>query len=356
MPPRTSLAPREFAPETVYLNTAALGLPAARSLAAVEEVNARWVAGRHDPRAADRHVEPLRAGFARLLAGARPEDIALGATVAGLIGPVVASLPAGAEVLLAENEFSSVSSPFHYRGDLAVRYVPLTELAERVRPQTALVAVSAVQSADGRVADLAALRAATLAHGADLLVDATQAAGWLPLRLADADYWVCATYKWLLGARSVAFFAVAPAAAHRLRPVSPGWYAAADRWTELYGPVALADSARRLDASPDWAGVVAAQQGLLLLEEIGVDAVRAHDLALAERLRAGAADLGYTPVPGPSAIVSIPGADAAGERLARAEVMVSTRGGALRAAFHLYNGDADVDRALDALGPVNRAG
>jgi len=44
-------------------------------------------------------------------------------------------------------------------------------------PETALVALSAVQSADGRTGDLAAVRAAAAAHGARTLVDATHAAG-----------------------------------------------------------------------------------------------------------------------------------------------------------------------------------
>ncbi|MET7771849.1 aminotransferase class V-fold PLP-dependent enzyme [Nocardia sp. NPDC005366] len=345
-----SLAPAEFAPETTYLNTASYGLPSARALAAVGEAETRWAAGRGGPSAADDSIEPVRAGFARLLAGATADDIGLGSTAAGLIGPVVTALPPGAEVLLAEGEFSSVSMPFLHRGDLAVRVVPLDQLAAQVRPETALVAVSVVQSADGSVTDLARLRAATSAHDTRLLVDATQAAGWLPLTFADADYWVCATYKWMIGARSVAFFAAGPEAAASLRPVSPGWYAASDRWAQLYQPVALADSARRFDSSPDWLGVIAAGAGLRLLEEITVETINAHNLALADRFRTGLADRGYAPVPGQSAIVSVPGAEETARRLEHSDVIISARGGGLRFAFHLYNSTRDVDRALEVLG------
>ena len=72
-------------------------------------------------------------------------------------------------------------NPFHMRGDLKVRTAPLERLAEAVRPGTALVAVSAVQSADGRIADLAAIREAARAHGARTLVDVSQGAGWYPV-------------------------------------------------------------------------------------------------------------------------------------------------------------------------------
>ncbi|MEV0293609.1 aminotransferase class V-fold PLP-dependent enzyme [Nocardia sp. NPDC050710] len=345
----SSLVPAEFAPETVYLNTASYGLPSARALTAVAQANAQWAAGQGGPMTHEGSVEELRAAFARLLVGATPDDIGLGSTAAGLIGPVVTALPPGAEVLLAEGEFSSVSLPFLHRGDLAVRFVPLEQLAEAVRPQTALVAVSVVQSADGRVTDLATLHAVTKANGARLLADATQAAGWHPLHFADADYWVCATFKWLIGARSVAFFAAAPEAAAQVRPVSPGWYAAADRWAELYRPVGLAESGRRFDATPDWLGVIAAHAGLRLLEELTIDKINAHNLELADRFRAGLTDLGYAPLPGPSAIVAVPGAGDAAPRLEQAGVIASVRAGGLRFAFHLYNSAADADRALEVL-------
>ena len=72
-------------------------------------------------------------------------------------------------------------------------------------------------------------------------------------------------------------------------------------------------------------------------------AVHQHDVALANRFRAG---LGLPP--GDSAIVSA-AAEGAAERLDRAGIRAATRAGAVRASFHLYNTEADVDAALDAL-------
>lgn len=350
----SSLAPHEFSPETTWLNTASYGLPAARSLAAVQRLHAEWVAGRTAPMADETVVDRIRDGFARLIDGASADHIAIGSGVAPLLAPVAAALPAGAEVLLAENEFSSVSMPFVHRQDLAVRVVPLERLADEVRPETALVAVSAVQSADGRVTDLARLRAATLAHGARLAVDITQAASWFPLRFSDADYWVCATFKWLIGARSVAFFAAAPEAADLIRPLGPGWFAAADRWAELYRPVALPATTRRFDSTPDFIGVYAALGGLDLIEEIGVEKIGAHNLALADSFRTGLVNLGYAPVQENSAIVAVPGAGEAADRLQQSGIIASARNGGLRFSFHLYNDETDVERALTAMGE-NRA-
>ena len=81
-----------------------------------------------------------------------------------------------------------------------------------------LVAVSAVQSADGRLADLDAIAAAAAHHGARTFVDTTQATGWLPLDCARFDYTACAGYKWLLCPRGTAFFTIAPERRAELTP------------------------------------------------------------------------------------------------------------------------------------------
>ncbi|MFD0331103.1 aminotransferase class V-fold PLP-dependent enzyme [Streptacidiphilus monticola] len=203
------LCPQEFAAETVYLNSAVMGLPPRRAVAAMAAVTAEWAAGRLHAPDFDGQVNRTRAAFARLV-GLREGDVAIGATAAPLVGAVATALPEGAEVLLAEGEFTSVTGPFQHRPGLRVRQAPLERLAEAVSERTALVAVSAVQSADGRVADLAAIREATRAHGARLLVDATQALGWADLRDTGADYVVAAAYKWLLAPRGVAFLGIAP--------------------------------------------------------------------------------------------------------------------------------------------------
>jgi selenocysteine lyase/cysteine desulfurase len=349
MSPHTdSLAPAEFAPEVCFLNTAAMGLLPARTRAALDADLDAWAAGRCDPVSYDRAVGAARASFARLV-GTAPERVAIGSQVSALVGLIAEALPSGAEVLLAEGEFTSLSQPFRNRPDLVLRTVPLESLADEVRPSTALVAVSAVQSADGRVADLVALRAASTAHGARLLVDTTQSSGWLTVRADQADYLVCGTYKWLLCPRGTAFLAASPEAMESLRPLAPGWYAGDDPWTNCYDSVTLAPDARRFDVSPAWLLFVGTAASLSLVEELTPERIGAHNLALGERFRAGLAALGHRPVPGRSAIVSVPGLGAAAPRLAEAQVLMSNRAGNLRAGFHLYNTCTDVDRALEVL-------
>ncbi|MEU8973542.1 aminotransferase class V-fold PLP-dependent enzyme [Streptomyces monashensis] len=343
-----SLVRAEFSPKNTFLNTASSGLLPARTVAALHEAVAIRAAGRPlDPLFED--VELARAAFARL-AGVPVTRVAAGASVASQTGLVAASLPAGAEVLTAEDDFTSVLNPFHTRGDLKVRAVPLERLTESVRPGTALVAVSAAQSADGRIADLPALREAARAHGTRTYVDFSQAAGWLPMGAGAYDFTVSTTFKWLLGPHGAAFLVV-PEDFGGLPPLLAGWVAAEHPWDSCYGPVAeLAHSARRFDVSPALFTYTGVRHSLALIEELGVAAVQAHDLALADRFRAGLGSLGHAALPAPgSAIVSVPGLGARQGELSRAGVEVSNRAGNLRASFHLYNTPADVDRLLDVL-------
>ncbi|WP_409472868.1 aminotransferase class V-fold PLP-dependent enzyme [Streptomyces sp. HC307] len=342
-----SLVRAEFAPKNTYLNTASTGLLPARTVAALHAAALSLAEGVPQDMFAD--VEACRAAFARIV-GVPASRVAAGASVAVHSGLIAAALPEGAEVLTAEADFSSLVNPFHVRRDLKVRSVPLERLAESVRPDTALVAVSAVQSADGRIADLPAIREAARAHGARTFIDMSQAVGWLPLAADDFDYVSSVAYKWVVCPRGVAFLVV-PEDLGGLTPVFAGWAAGEHPWDSTYGPVKeLAHSARRFDESPALLAYTGARHSLALVEELGVAAVHAHDLSLADRFRAGLATLGHEPVPAPgSAIVSVPGLGHRQPDLSRAGVEVSDRAGNLRAAFHLYNTPADVDRLLDVL-------
>ncbi len=225
----------------------------------------------------------------------------------------------------------------------------LERLAEAVDGSTALVAFSAVQSADGRVADLDAVAAAAEHHGALTLVDTTQASGWLPLDAGRFDFVIASAYKWLLSPRGTAFMSVRPQAAERLSPVQAGWYAGDDPFETNYGaPLRLAPDARRFDVSPAWLSWVGTVPSLAVLESVGIEAIHDHDVALANRFRAG---LGLPA--GDSAIVRLVVGAEGEARLRSAGVMATERDGGVRFSFHLYSSARDVDRALEALEGVD---
>ena len=222
--------------------------------------------------------------------------------------------------------------------------MPLDALADATDARTDIVAFSAVQSVNGAVADLDAVVAAAAEHRALTIVDATHACGWLPLDASRFDAVVCAAYKWLLAPRGTAFIVLGARLLDRVRPLAANWYSTPDPFGGYYGPpLRLAEDARRFDLSPAWFSWVGAAPALEILLDVGVDRIQSHDVSLASRFRAGL-DLR----PASSAIVSADVADAE-EKLGRAGIMAATRGGSLRASFHLYNTEEDVDAALSAL-------
>jgi selenocysteine lyase/cysteine desulfurase len=343
---RLALAQQEFDPDVVYLNTASMGLPPRRSLDALREAEDAWRRGTASPAAYDAPLAAARASYAALV-GADPSSVAVGSQVSAFVGLVAAALPEGSEVLTAAGEFTSVVFPFHAQGSrgVRVREVPLERLAEEVTPRTSLVAVAAVQSADGRLADLDALTAACETNGARVLLDTTQAAGWLPVDASRYAYTVGGGYKWLLAPRGTCFFTVRPEYAGDLLPHSANWFAGEERWESLYGaPLRLAKDARRFDVSPVWHAWVGQAPSLELLGGIGTDVLHAHALGLANRFRAAVG----LPT-GDSAIVSAAVDADTTRELERAGIVGSTRAGRLRLAFHLYNTEADADRAAEAV-------
>jgi len=345
MPLSIAAAQGLWEPAGTYLNTASFGLPPRPAWDALQAALDDWRTGRTSWEHWGTATEAARGSVARLL-GVEPSTVAVGATVSGLVGLVAASVPDGSRVLAPDVEFTSVLFPFlvEARRGVTVHTVPAAELAGAIDETVDVVAFSAVQMATGEVADLTAIAAAARAHGALTLVDATQACGWLPLDGNAFDIVVVAGYKWLLSPRGTAYMAVAPARLGGIVPTAAGWYAGEDVHASYFGPpLRLAGDARRLDTSPAWHSWVGAAPALALVEEIGVTAIHEHDLALANRFRTG---LGLAE--SDSAIVFVD-ASGAEERLAGAGIRAAVRNGRLRTSWHVYNTDADVDLALEAL-------
>ncbi|HEX2703106.1 MAG TPA: aminotransferase class V-fold PLP-dependent enzyme [Solirubrobacteraceae bacterium] len=332
-------------PVGVYCNTASYGLPPRPAWEALQSALADWHGGRTSWEHWADSTAGARAAFARLV-GVGVERVAVGSTVSELVGSVVTALPDGARVIAPEIEFTSTLFPLLVQRRLDVRTVPLVELVDSIVDGVDAVAFSAVQMSTGEVADLEAITTAADDVGAITLCDATQAIGWLPLQADRVDALVCGAYKWLMSPRGSAFLTVSDRLLERAVPHSAGWYAGEDVHATYFGPpLRLAADARRLDLSPAWFSWVGTQPALELIEQIGITAIHAHNLALANRFRAG---LGLEPSGSAIVCADLPGA--AG-RLNRAGIVAAVRGGLLRTSWHLYNDDTDVDKVLNVLLP-----
>ncbi len=331
-------------PAGVYCNTASYGLPPRPGWQALQAALADWHAGRTSWEAWGDATEAARARFARLV-GVDPGRVSVGCTVSELMGAAITALPAGARVAVPDIEFTSTLFPLLVQDRLDVRTVRVAELAGAVAEGVDAVAFSAVQMSTGEVADLEAIATAADSVGAITLCDATQAVGWLPIDAGRFDAVACSAYKWLMSPRGSAFLTVSDRLLQRVVPHSANWFAGEDVHASYFGPpLRLAGSARRLDVSPAWFSWVATAPALEVIEQIGVRAIHAHDVALANRFRAG---LGLEQSDSAIACVEVP--DAA-ERLQRAGIIAAMRAGRLRTSWHIYNTEQDVDQLLAVLG------
>jgi selenocysteine lyase/cysteine desulfurase len=332
-----------WAPAGVYCNTASFGLPPRPAWDALQAALADWQGGRTSWEHWGETTEAARAAFARIV-GVETGRVAVGSTVSELVSSIVTALPARTRVVVPEIEFTSNLFPYLVQSRLDVQTVPVAAVADAVADGAGAVAFSAVQMSTGEVADVDAILDAASAVNAVTICDATQAVGWLPIDAGRFDALACTAYKWLMSPRGTAFLTVSDRLLADAVPHSAGWFAGEDVHASYFGPpLRLAVDARRFDLSPAWFCWVGTAPALELIEEIGVDAIHTHDLALANRFRAG---VGLEP--SDSAIVSVDVPDAAA-RLERAGIVAAMRGGRLRTSWHLYNDERDVDQVLELL-------
>lgn len=328
-----------------YLAAATMGLPPRQTIEALRLDLNGWAAGTCNPMNYDGTIARTRAHYAQLV-GVNVDRVAIGSQTSVLASLIANAVPAGAEVLCVTGDFSSIVFPFQQRPDIAVRSVPLDELADSIGPNTWLVAFSHVQSANGRVADVGAIVAAAARCGARTLCDTTQSAGVCPVDAALFDATVCHTYKWLCSPRGVAFLTVSPTFQEELRPVQAGWYAGEAVWSSCYGPkMQLAADARQFDVSPAWQAWVGAEASIGLFATLDIAEIWRRSVALGNALCDG---LGIER----QAQAIVTWSDADGRDLARlsaAGITASGRAGRLRAAFHLWNDESDVEATLRAL-------
>lgn len=337
-----SQMPGAFGRVPGYLNTATVGLPARQGLEAMQARLDEWEAGEVDPLAYDLEVDRARAAFGRLVK-VTSEDVAIVSQVSVVSGMVASSLAAGSVVLCAREDFTSVLFPFLATDGLDVRIVPLSDLLDSITDEVDLVAVSAVQSSDGKVLDLGALARLVSRHGVRTYIDLTQAAGWLDVDAALFDVTACHGYKWLCCPRGAGFMTARSETADWLMAITSSWYGGDDRWGSIYEPpLRLAAGARRYDASPAWFSYSAAAPTLEVLASLGVEALGRHSVGLANAFRSR-----LDMEPSDSAIVSVDSVEPSA--LEAAGVKAAMRAGRARFSFFAYNTLDDVEQATAAI-------
>jgi kynureninase len=236
----------------------------------------------------------------------------------------------------------------------------LETLLSAVDDRTLAVVVSHVEFATAWINDAAAIAARCRRQGALLLLDVFQSAGTLPLALHEwgVDAAVGGCLKWLCGGPGNAYLYIDPEIAKRLEPRLTGWAAHAAPFSFEAPPIRWAEAASRFaNGTPQIAALHAAEPGLRILGEVGVECIRERSLELGAHLSAGAEarDLPLACPPDPeqrggTVALSVPQGELVARELLERDIVIDFRPATgIRVAPHFYNNEQECDRCLDAI-------
>jgi kynureninase len=158
-------------------------------------------------------------------------------------------------------------------------------VAAVVSDQTAAVVLSAVAYRSGALANLPAITDLAHASGALMLWDLCHTAGVVPTPLdaLGVDLAVGCGYKYLNGGPGAPAFAyVATALQGEFRQPIQGWLGSATPFEMGQGYEPAAGMRRVLSGTPPILGIATLGPALDLIEEAGLDAIRAKSIALTE--------------------------------------------------------------------------
>ncbi len=365
-----SMFPRSC--EVTYLDTEAEGLPVAgcrEALLAYFNDKATGTPGRRKL-----HEEECKArnGVARLL-GVHTNDVALLSSASDALNAFANCIDwhAGDEVLVCDLEFPSGVLAWLRLRERGVKVrvlasqngvVRLDEFAAALGPVTRIICVSHVSYHSGVcIPFLQELSREAHAHGAMLVVDATQSLGRMPVPVEGVDFLVASPYKWLLGVHGLGVAYLSPMARGRISEGTLGWYSvqslfAPDR-LERY--TAKPGAGWMMTGMPAFPAIYALRQSVDFLLERNIPHMDQELKPVVRWLYDGLCKLGLdllTPadVEYASGIVSFrhQACEQIGAALERGGIIVWSGDGRVRTSIHLYNDMEDVDRLLQLLPSV----
>jgi kynureninase len=243
---------------------------------------------------------------------------------------------------------------------------PIDRLVDAIDERTALVSVSLVLFRSSCLQDVRPVIERAHHVGARVVLDVYQAAGTVPLALADlgADFAVGGSVKWLCGGPGAGYLYVRPDLVPVLEPAISGWAGHAAPFAFQTGASQYAGDVTRFQSgTPNVPSLASARAGYEIVAEIGVPAIREKSLRLTRRLLDAAARHGWkvnTPLGdderGGAVVLDVPDGARVADELIRREVIVDHRPQAgIRLAPHFYNTESEIDRAVETMAELTLA-
>jgi selenocysteine lyase/cysteine desulfurase len=315
--------------------------------------------------------EAVRERVAVLL-GAHPDEIAITASASAGLNALASAFDFTGrrnKIVVSDFEFPTNAQIWHAqerRGAKVVHarqaqdgYIPLEHFDELIDEETKLVAVTHVCYLNGAKLDIPGIVRLAHARGAKVLVDCYQSVGAIgfDVKELDVDFAVGGMLKYLLGTAGIGFLYVRESLIQGLIPTNTGWLAQADIAAMDISANTPSPTARRFEAgTPPVANCYAAEAGLNYLLAVGGEAVEARIMALTGRCMDRLEEIGWPSVTpkrdvrrGPTVAVPSSDADLLTKKLMQRGIVTSHRSGNIRAAFHFYNNDEDIENFVAAM-------
>ncbi|PRP99317.1 aminotransferase class V-fold PLP-dependent enzyme [Enhygromyxa salina] len=355
--------------DSVYMNSNSMGAMHRGSAEALREYTQVWEregveAWDHWPAFIDETADMV----ARFFNGGRG-NTTLGENVATLQARVASSLDYAKrpKVVIEQLMFPNVIYVWERFARLGVELelvpsddgvtISTERMLEAIDERTSIVSISHAVYVSGALLDVPAICKRAHEVGALVMCDVYQTAGVVPIDVQawDLDLLVGGSHKWLCGGPGTCFLWVRPGLREQLEPMTTGWMAHAAPFDMAPAPIELAtDSWRMLAGTPSVPAYYVARNAYENLLEIGVDRIRAHNLALCRIIIKRALEAGLTvrsPIDDAArtgfVAVDFPSSEAASKVLVHERYKHDWRPNCgLRIGPHFYSTQAEVERMM----------
>lgn len=275
--------------------------------------------------------------------------------------------PARNRVVYERGNFPSVRYLYQAQRELEVVVCEDDgEIVEAIDERTLLVPISHVLFKSGEIQDVTRIIDRAHESGAHVILDAYQSAGIVPLDVTalNVDFAVGGSVKWLCGGPGNGWLYVRPDHAEHLEPAYTGWQAHETPFAFEEEMRYAAGAARFLTGTPNVPALYAATAGYDLIEEIGVDRIRANSLRQTDLLMRLAAAAGFGIASpreperrGGTVTVHVDEFPAVHKELSERQILCDFRPGAgIRIGPHYFTSDAELERAIEQIGEIVETG
>lgn len=357
-----------------YLNSGSYGLLADSVHAAMLEYHQLRLEKGADWNAWIERFEMVRLKTARLL-NADTNEIAITASASAGINSLASGLDLSGprnRVVLSNYEFPTGGQIWHaqqrrgailgYVPESEDRTIPVEHFFRAIDERTKLVVLSHVCYRHGGKLPADDIRAvADMAHrqGAWLLLDIYQSVGSeaIDLRALDVDFAVGGMLKYLLGSAGIGFLYAKKNLLEQLTPSQTGWFAQEDIGAmDMFRNEPSFSAARFQAGTPPVPSCYAADAGLEIILGLGAARIGARISELTNGAIGALQAAGLrttTPIDakrrGPMIAVAAKDDHSVVQELLKRKIVTSCRDGNVRAGFHFYNDENDIEALAGAL-------